>query len=389
MKKPHVIVIGAGFTGLATAHDLALRGVDVTVVEQGSVANGCSGRGHGVLHSGGRYAVKDHEAAIEMVKENAILRKIAPQAIESNEGLFIALNDKDMDFRRTFLENCAECGIPTQEISAQRALQLEPHLNPKVKGAIIVPDGSYEPLRLALAFGATAKSNGAKIKLYTKVTELILDGKNTVCGVKLLDRKNGKRYELRADVIVNATGAWVGEIAAMAGIDVPIKPTPGVMVGYEQRLVQRTINHLNLPSDGDIIQPQRQMMVVGTTSYEVTELDYVPINPDHVRLMLERGAELVPQIRNLKERGVYASTRPLIGKGRGRGASRTFKCFEHKSEDNVEGFITVTGGNATITRAIAEKTTDIVCEKLGISAPCRTKEVQLLPYRQFYLIKEA
>ena len=67
MKKPHVVIIGAGFTGLATAHDLALRGVGVTVVEQGSVANGCSGRTHGVLHSGGRYAVK---IIIEMVKEN-------------------------------------------------------------------------------------------------------------------------------------------------------------------------------------------------------------------------------------------------------------------------------------------------------------------------------
>ena len=74
MSKPHAIVIGAGFTGVATAHDLAQRGFDVTVVERGPIVNGTSGRTHGLLHSGGRYAVKDQESAIECIEENRILR---------------------------------------------------------------------------------------------------------------------------------------------------------------------------------------------------------------------------------------------------------------------------------------------------------------------------
>jgi glycerol-3-phosphate dehydrogenase len=57
MSKPSVIIIGAGFTGVATAHDLALRGVDVLVVERGPIASGTSGRTHGLLHCGGRYCV--------------------------------------------------------------------------------------------------------------------------------------------------------------------------------------------------------------------------------------------------------------------------------------------------------------------------------------------
>ncbi len=60
-KKFHVIVIGAGSTGTATAHDLALRGLQVTVIERGEIASGTTGRNHCLLHSGGRYAVKDHE----------------------------------------------------------------------------------------------------------------------------------------------------------------------------------------------------------------------------------------------------------------------------------------------------------------------------------------
>jgi glycerol-3-phosphate dehydrogenase len=384
MSKPRVIIVGAGFTGVAIAHDLALRGFDVSVIERGFIASGVSGRTHGVLHSGGRYAVKDHETATEMIEENLILRKIVPQAIEPGPGLFIAIDDRDMAYRDTFIEHCKACNISVKEISPKQALEIEPNLNPKLKTAVVVPDGSIDSLRMALAFAATAISNGAKFMLFTEVTDMITDGKGNIVGVKIRDIIKNRRSDLRAEIVVNAAGAWTGEIATMAGLDVPVKPTPGVMVGFDQRIVQRTINRLNVAGDGDIIQPQRQMVVVGTTSYEVTELDYVAINPDHVRLMLERGAELVPAIRNTHERGVYASTRPLIGKGKGRSAARTFKCFDHKENDNVDGLVTITGGNATITRVLAEKTSDVVCRKLGISAPCKTKELKLLSYRQFY-----
>jgi len=56
------------------------------------------------------------------------------------------------------------------------------------------------------------------------------------------------------------------------------------------------------------------MMVVGTTSFEVTDLDYVPVVDDQVTLMLERGADLVPEYPKTKMRGKYMATRPLIGK---------------------------------------------------------------------------
>jgi len=215
---------------------------------------------------------------------------------------------------------------------------------------------------------------------------LIVDGKGNIGGVKVWDRTNDAQYELRGDMVVNATGAWAGEIAEMAGAHVPVKPTPGVMVAFDQRLTQHTINRLNKPGDGDIILTQRRMLVVGTTSYEVDEVDYVVINPEHVKLMVERGAILVPGLRNAKERGVYVATRPLVGGGTGRSVARTFKCFDHKESDNVDGMVTITGGKATTLRVMAEKMADMVCQKLGISAPCTTKEIALLSYRQFYAL---
>ena len=81
MPVPHVIVIGAGSTGAATAHDLALRGLRVTVVERAGVASSTTGRNHGLLHSGGRYCVTDSASAIECIEENMILRRIMPDLL--------------------------------------------------------------------------------------------------------------------------------------------------------------------------------------------------------------------------------------------------------------------------------------------------------------------
>jgi glycerol-3-phosphate dehydrogenase len=384
MSKPHAIIVGAGFTGTATAHDLALRGVDVTVIERGDICHGTSGRTHGLLHSGGRYAVKDRESAVECITENQILRKIVPQAIEPNGGLFIALDESDLQYGEAFIESCEACKIPIEEVTPAQALKLEPNINPKLLTAFLIPDGTFDPLRLALAFAATAKKNGARFQTYTEAKRLLLNGNGNVHGVNVLDLKSGKAIDLHADIVVNATGAWAGEIVETIGVNVPVKPTPGVMVAFEQRLVQRAINRLNKPGDGDIVLPQRRMVVVGTTSFEIDSLDYVPVLDDHVRLMVERGAQLIPAIASTKMRGKYMATRPLIGGGEGRSVARTFKCYDHKETNNLDGLVTITGGKATTLRAMAETTADMVCAKLGIQATCITKETPLLSYREYY-----
>jgi glycerol-3-phosphate dehydrogenase len=79
------------------------------------------------------------------------------------------------------------------------------------------------------------------------------------------------------------------------------------------------------------------------------------------------------------------SSRPLIGAGtQARSIARTFKCFDHKASDGIEGFVTITGGKATTCRAMAEATANMVCGKLGVSATCQTRERPLLSFRQFY-----
>jgi glycerol-3-phosphate dehydrogenase len=388
MTKPVAIVIGGGSTGAATAHDLALRGLKVIVVERGEIASGTTGRCHCLLHSGGRYCVKDQEAGIECIDENMILRKIMPDALELNDGLFIAINDSDMDYKDKFIAGCEGCHIPWEELTPQQALAIEPNLNPELKAAVRVPDGVFEALRFCLSFLATAKKNGAEIHPYTEVLDMLSTGQGIIKGVHVRDRTSGRVYDIEGDIVVNATGPWAGEIAAMGGASVPIQPTPGVMVSMNRRLANLVVNRLNKASDGDIIVPQRQTSIIGTTSWPVDNADYIPVPEDHVQMMLDKGAELVPGVRQARVRGVFAVARPLIASaslGDGRELSRTFECFDHAKRDGVEGLVTITGGKATTARAMAEKTADVVCRKLGSDAPCRTRDTVLVSYREYYV----
>jgi len=385
-SKAQIIIIGAGFTGCALAYDLALRGMAVTVYERGEIASGTSGRTHGLLHSGGRYCVNDRESARECIQENRILRRINPQCIEFNGGLFVALDESDLAYAPEFEQGAQQCGIDIEKITPQKALQLEPNLNPKLLAAYTVPDGAFDPLRLALAFAASARYHGTEFRPYHEAKAIRFDGQGRACGIEVWDRTTDQTYIAGGDLIVNATGAWAGMVLKDTRAKVAVTPTPGVMVAYDRRLINRAINRLNVPGDGDILIPQRRMSVIGTTSYEVDDVDYIPVDDDQVRQMYEDAVALVPAVAQAKMRGAYMSARPLVGKGEsGRSLARTFKCFDHARSDGIECLVTITGGKATTCRVMAEKTADLVCEKLGITAECATSIQPLRPYRDYYL----
>jgi glycerol-3-phosphate dehydrogenase len=198
----------------------------------------------------------------------------------------------------------------------------------------------------------------------------------------------GGRFEIEADVTVNAGGPWAGRVAAMANLDVPVVPTAGVMVSFAGRRVDRVVNRLDAPSDGDIVVPQRQTVVVGTSSWSVDDPDRIGIPSEHVALMVDRGSQLVPAVGELPQRGVFAAARPLIGRpasgdDEGRELSRTFACFDHAAA-GVEGFVTISGGKTTTARAMAEATADVCARKVGLDVACRTATVPLLSYRAYF-----
>src|SRR4051794_40418001 len=111
-----VLVIGGGATGAGVAWDAALRGFDTVLVDRADLAEGTSGRFHGLLHSGGRYVVKDPVAARECVDENAILRRVLPDCIEDTGGLFVTTPDDDPAYADEFLAGAARASMPAEEI---------------------------------------------------------------------------------------------------------------------------------------------------------------------------------------------------------------------------------------------------------------------------------
>lgn len=388
---PHVVVVGGGGTGGAVAHDLALRGLRVTVLERGEVTSGTTGRHHGLLHSGARYAVADATSAVECIAENRILRRIAPGSFEENGGLFVALTDEDLAYLPGFVEACRACDIPAEVLDRAEALRREPGLGPEVRAAVQVPDGTMDAMRLPLRFFATAQSNGAVIRTFTEVVGLRRqDG--AVTGVAYRDDVTGEEGLLAADLVVNAAGPWAQRIAEMAGVDVPIRCSPGVLVAVRGRWCDMVVNRLHRSGDGDIVLPQRGLSVIGTSSWVVDDPDELHLPEDHIRTMVTEGSRLVPAVAHAEIRAAWSAVRPLIGDGgstTGRELSRTFKCFDHAERDGVEGFVTISGGKATTLRAMAEATADVVCRRLGVEAPCRTREQVLLPHTAYYTSHES
>jgi len=396
---PHVVIIGGGGTGGALAHDLTLRGLRVTLVERGEVTSGTTGRHHGLLHSGARYATTDRPAAIECIAENKILRRIAPGSFEENDGLFVAITDEDAGFAPAFLDACWQCAVPTRRLDRDAALRMEPGLNPELRFAIQVPDATMDAMRVPLRFFATARRNGADIRPFTEVTAVTRVGQS-VTGVQVRDHAAGRDYEIGADVVVNAAGPWVGRVAALAGVEIEVTPSPGVMVAVRGRHSNMVVNRLHAPGDGDIVLPQRGLTVVGTSSWVAFDPDDPTIPAGHVETILREGAALLPAIANAEIRATWSAVRALIGPPiepvdgtadgvrpeSGRELTRELRCFDHAADATpTDGFVTIAGGKATTLRAMAEAAADIVCAKLGVDEPCRTGETVLLPHTDWYV----
>jgi glycerol-3-phosphate dehydrogenase len=382
----HIVIIGGGGTGAALAHDLALRGFGVSLFECGELLSGATGRHHGLLHSGGRYAVNDPAAAKECIQENQILRRIAPEAIEQNDGLFVALDDIDMDYRPSFLEQCRQCEVPTEELTSAKVLAIEPALHPDLKAAIRVPDATLDAWRLPLHFYATAKANGARIHNFSEVIGFHkFDG--TVTGVRIFDHLTEREYDVQGDLFVNAAGAWAGKICALAGIQLPLQPGPGVMVAINARLTNMVINRLQKAGEGDIIVPQRELSVLGTTLWLAEDPDRIELPADHVQKIRKLCAQMVPAVKETAIHSVWCASRPLIEQKQAKEPqqiSRTFDCYDHKQRDSLEGLVSIIGGKATTLRAMAEKAADLICRKTGRNIACKTKTEKLLHYRHFF-----
>lgn len=376
-----VIIIGGGATGAGIARDCSLRGIKALLLERSDISTGATGRNHGLLHSGARYAVTDHESAEECIRENMILRKIAAHCVEETDGLFITLPEDSLEYQSVFVEACRKAGIRADVIDPKEALRLEPSANPDLIGAVRVPDGAVDPFRLTASNILDARTHGAEIRTYTEVMEL-LRKQNRIIGVSAYDHRNKCNLKFYAQVIINAGGIWGHGIAAKAGITVNMLPAKGALLIFGHRINHMVLNRCRKPADADILVPGDTISLIGTTSSKIPydQIDNMIITPDEVDILLREGEKLAPQLATTRILRAYAGVRPLVASDNdptGRTVSRGIVLLDHATRDGMEGFITITGGKLMTYRLMAEWATDLVCKKIGNSQKCRTAELPL------------
>jgi glycerol-3-phosphate dehydrogenase len=377
--ETEALVIGGGSTGAGVARDAAMRGLKTVLVERKDLAEGTTGRYHGLLHSGGRYAVKDPEAAEECVAENVILRRIASDCIEDTGGLFVSTPWDDPAFGDAFLAGCRATGVPVEEIAVAEALRREPRLQHGISRAFVVPDAALDPWKLVWGCARSAQEHGAQILLYHRVVALERDGRR-VRGAVVRNELSGEELRIHAEVVVNAAGAWAGQIAELAGARVNVLPGKGIMIAMNHRLVNTVVNRCKMPADGDILVPIRTVSVIGTTDTRVADPDDLEVTQSEIDEMLDEGEKLVPGFREARALRVWAGARPLFSAEEvadTREVSRSHSLVDHRERDGVDGLVTITGGKTTTFRLMAEVAVDVACAQLGVERPCRTHDEPL------------
>jgi len=379
--QTQVLIIGGGITGTAIARDLALRGIHSVLIDRSHINAGASGANHGVLHSGARYTTSDPESSRECMEENALLKKLAPHCIEDTGGFYVAVKEDDENYLADFPHNCAKCDVPCDPLDIKDVLEMEPALSKDIIAAYRTEDSSIDPFRVSYENLAYAISCGHGFMPYTAVTGFAISSRK-IQSVQVKDVLTGREQTIEAQEIVNAAGAWVGQVAALADASIEILYSKGTLLVTHSRLAHHMLLRLRPPSDGDVLCPGGTVSILGPSSVRLTSPDNIKPSVAEVDHIISQGVPIVPSLDKSRFIRAFSGVRPLIAKKKAEGTtndrqiSRGFDLIDH-SADGVDNFQTIAGGKLSIFRLMAERVCDQICARLKIDAPCRTRQEPL------------
>ncbi len=215
-----VAIIGGGIIGLYTAHFLSKRGMEPIVFEKSTPGSGSTGR------SGG--GIRSQFSTPTNVELSAVSREYWDEFEETFDAdirrrqpgyLFVARNQETAESLASDVEMQNRLGIDSEYITPERARELSPGLRiEELVGASYSPrDEFVDPHLVTMALVRALEDDGVDIRRQTKVTDVVTEGGETT-GVRTRDG------QIDADAVVNAAGPWAERIAAMADVDLPIKP---------------------------------------------------------------------------------------------------------------------------------------------------------------------
>jgi glycerol-3-phosphate dehydrogenase len=381
-----VAIIGGGIIGAGIARDAAMRGLSVALVEKGDFGSGTTAGSTRLIHGGLRYLEMFDFGLVRMdLRERETLLRIAPHLVKPLEFL-IPFYGASAWFRfkmrvGMFLYDLLsyDKSLPNHRmLSAGEALQEEPTLRTEgLQGAAAYYDAQVPmPERLCLENLLDAERLGAVVSSYTEVTGAISEG-GRLTGLRVLAKETGETGELRAKVIVNATGAWFDRVAAVTGDQSPgrLRTTKGIHITCEP--MNRKAHVLFSPLDGRLffVIPLLGQCWIGTTDTDFKDdPSTVRADGEDVEYLLRSVEPFFPGVRDLQIYSSNAGVRALVRqKGSASSVSRM-----HQVKETQPGMISVLGGKITGYRAIAEEAVDAVCAKLGKRSACRT-HAELLP----------
>ncbi len=381
-ERATVVVVGGGATGTAVARDLALRGVDVHLVERGPLAGGTSGHMHHLLHSGARYADTDAASARTCIAENRTVRAIAPHCVVDAGGLFVRHPDDPRDYLATKLAACRDAGIPVERLDGAGAREVEPAVAEAVDAALRVPDAVVDPFVLVAATAADAVAHGATVETDAAVTDCLVEA-GEVVGVAVEREDATGTVRVGADHVVNAAGPWAGRVAGLADVAVAMRPARGAMAAVDLPALSTVVNRCRPRSAGDIAVPDRGTAILGTTDEPVDDPEDYPRPDEEVALIRAELSAVLPGVADADLVEAYWGVRPLYDRAADDGAdptdlSRDHVLLDHATRDGRPGLSTIVGGKLTTARAMGEAAADHVSDRLGIRATCRTADEQLV-----------
>jgi glycerol-3-phosphate dehydrogenase len=379
--KTQVLIIGGGITGTGIARDLALRGIHGILIERSHINAGASGGNHGVLHSGARYVATDPGSSKECKQENRLLKKLAPHCIEDTGGMYVAVKGDDEKYLADFQNLCVKSGIPCQPLDVREACEMEPALSKDIIAAFQTEDACINPFLASYENMSHAIQFGHVFMPYTEVKRFNIS-QQKIQSVLIKNVLNGEEQIIETDLVVNAAGAWVGEVAALANATIEILFSKGSLIIMNSRLAHRFLSRLRSPSDGDVLCPAGTVSILGPTSIRLDSPDGIQPTVDEVDHIISEGIPMVPSVKNCRYIRAYSGVRPLIAEKKAKNsnddrmAGRGFDLIDH-TEDGVENFLTVAGGKLSTFRLMAEKASDQICKRLSIEEPCRTRNEPL------------
>lgn len=387
-----MVIIGGGATGLGTAVDAASRGYDVALLEAHDFAKGTSSRSTKLVHGGVRYLQQGNVSLVmEALQERGLLRRNAPHLVhdlafvvpsyEWWESPFYGIGLKVYDLLAGRYGFSRSSHLSTDEVvAAIPSLKRE-----GLRGGTQYYDGQFDDARLAINLAQTAAEQGATLVNYTPAVKLLKDDAGAIEGVVARDEESGRSLELRANVVVNATGPFVDAVRRMDHPDaVPIiAPSQGVHVVLDSSFLPGEAAIMVPHTSDDRVMfaiPWHHVAVVGTTDTAIDKVDVEPrAHDDEIDFILETANRYLSRPAERSDAlSVYAGIRPLV-RPQGDQESTAALSREHSILiDPDSGLVSVAGGKWTTYRRMAEDVVDQAAMLGGLEPrACTTKHLSI------------